>query len=188
MKCRVVACVLILMGSASRMLPGELRAGAARVEVTRAKTDHLKMWGYDERTQIQEGAHDPLHVRAVVIDDGKKRAAVVACEVLLMTNLLWETASRRVSEEAGIPVENQMLIAVHTHGAPVLETNNGNKTVLTPYAQMVVHGIVDAVRQASGDRKSTRLNSSHLVISYAVFCLKKKKTYLLTAASAQYCD
>src|SRR2546426_5177592 len=29
---------------------------------------------------------------------------------------------------------------------------------------------------ASQDRKSTRLNSSHLVISYAVFCLKKKKT------------
>src|SRR5256885_7246556 len=28
-----------------------------------------------------------------------------------------------------------------------------------------------------GDRKSTRLNSSHLVISYAVFCLKKKKIY-----------
>src|SRR2546426_7603615 len=28
---------------------------------------------------------------------------------------------------------------------------------------------------SSGDRKSTRLNSSHLVISYAVFCLKKKK-------------
>src|SRR3989454_3773304 len=27
-----------------------------------------------------------------------------------------------------------------------------------------------------GDRKSTRLNSSHLVISYAVFCLKKKNT------------
>src|ERR1039457_7556884 len=30
---------------------------------------------------------------------------------------------------------------------------------------------------AEGDRKSTRLNSSHLVISYAVFCLKKKKQY-----------
>src|SRR5256885_8681152 len=28
------------------------------------------------------------------------------------------------------------------------------------------------------DRKSTRLNSSHLVISYAVFCLKKKTAYL----------
>src|SRR5256885_9349113 len=30
------------------------------------------------------------------------------------------------------------------------------------------------------DRKSTRLNSSHLVISYAVFCLKKKKGLVLT--------
>src|SRR2546426_4808461 len=29
------------------------------------------------------------------------------------------------------------------------------------------------------DRKSTRLNSSHLVISYAVFCLKKKKTMVI---------
>src|SRR2546426_3949457 len=32
------------------------------------------------------------------------------------------------------------------------------------------------LRVQGGDRKSTRLNSSHLVISYAVFCLKKKKT------------
>src|SRR5256886_9377570 len=30
--------------------------------------------------------------------------------------------------------------------------------------------------EAEGDRKSTRLNSSHSQISYAVFCLKKKKT------------
>src|SRR5256885_7023569 len=35
------------------------------------------------------------------------------------------------------------------------------------------------------DRKSTRLNSSHLVISYAVFCLKKKKTiYCSSSISA----
>src|SRR5258708_15395048 len=30
------------------------------------------------------------------------------------------------------------------------------------------------------DRKSTRLNSSHQIISYAVFCLKKKKSKILT--------
>src|SRR2546426_4013277 len=34
-----------------------------------------------------------------------------------------------------------------------------------------------------GDRKSTRLNSSHLVISYAVFCLKKKKKDILSNRS-----
>src|SRR5437764_2404626 len=46
--------------------------------------------------------------------------------------------------------------------------------------------VVEALRRADGrdrhvrrcaeDRKSTRLNSSHRCISYAVFCLKKKKT------------
>ena len=36
-----------------------------------------------------------------------------------------------------------------------------------------------ALREAAAkDRKSTRLNSSHVVISYAVFCLKKKNTRL----------
>src|SRR2546426_11369547 len=36
-------------------------------------------------------------------------------------------------------------------------------------------GREEAGRVGERDRKSTRLNSSHLVISYAVFCLKKKK-------------
>src|SRR3712207_8771499 len=36
------------------------------------------------------------------------------------------------------------------------------------------------------DRKSTRLNSSHANISYAVFCLKKKKTYNNTTVTAAY--
>src|SRR5256885_11196287 len=38
-----------------------------------------------------------------------------------------------------------------------------------------VSGAIQAAR-AARDRKSTRLNSSHLVISYAVFCLEKKKS------------
>src|SRR5256885_10558705 len=37
-------------------------------------------------------------------------------------------------------------------------------------------------RRDDADRKSTRLNSSHLVISYAVFCLKKKKQQLPTTS------
>src|SRR5260221_7559500 len=37
------------------------------------------------------------------------------------------------------------------------------------------------VQRALGDRKSTRLNSSHTVISYAVFCLKKKIILLKVA-------
>src|SRR5205085_10282162 len=42
----------------------------------------------------------------------------------------------------------------------------------TPYAESDVPGPLSVY----GDRKSTRLNSSHSQISYAVFCLKKKNT------------
>src|SRR5690625_5636964 len=36
-------------------------------------------------------------------------------------------------------------------------------------------GLKETIFSSRGDRKSTRLNSSHVAISYAVFCLKKKK-------------
>src|SRR3712207_9275965 len=41
--------------------------------------------------------------------------------------------------------------------------------------RQAAHGPVRGHEQSPADRKSTRLNSSHANISYAVFCLKKKK-------------
>src|SRR5688500_14942670 len=52
-------------------------------------------------------------------------------------------------------------------GKRLLEDQNCNDELL---------GRFNYTYELFGDRKSTRLNSSHLVISYAVFCLKKKKT------------
>src|SRR2546426_3926311 len=49
------------------------------------------------------------------------------------------------------------------------------------------HGAGHAPQQAQQDRKSTRLNSSHLVISYAVFCLKKKKKTAKPVQHAEVC-
>src|SRR5256885_4248942 len=43
--------------------------------------------------------------------------------------------------------------------------------------------VLCAVAMPAADRKSTRLNSSHLVISYAVFCLKKKQISSTPAVS-----
>src|SRR5256885_10044522 len=58
---------------------------------------------------------------------------------------------------------NKALLAVH--GSEIFKAA-AEKGVMVAYEAAVAGGI---------DRKSTRLNSSHLVISYAVFCLKKKK-------------
>src|SRR5258708_11348597 len=43
------------------------------------------------------------------------------------------------------------------------------------------------IQRGSRDRKSTRLNSSHQIISYAVFCLKKKKKILACTSTIRTC-
>src|SRR5947208_12906437 len=51
---------------------------------------------------------------------------------------------------------------------------HGLEEGVRPRARAVLLG-AHALRRREQDRKSTRLNSSHQIISYAVFCLKKKK-------------
>src|SRR5690625_4600497 len=47
-------------------------------------------------------------------------------------------------------------------------------TIDTERAKLIMENLLEGVIQHNSDRKSTRLNSSHVAISYAVFCLKKK--------------
>src|SRR5690625_6325075 len=65
-------------------------------------------------------------------------------------------------KEAGIDVEFD------------LQSAQGDQNNVKPIADNFVADGVDLI--FAKDRKSTRLNSSHVAISYAVFCLKKKKT------------
>src|SRR5438132_2879744 len=75
----------------------------------------------------------------------------------------WDVASALVVQRAGLP-------AIATSSSAVSSALGYPDGERIPAAEMLalVARIVDQ------DRKSTRLNSSHTVISYAVFCLKKK--------------
>src|SRR5437899_8615385 len=82
---------------------------------------------------------------------------------------------------------------------PILKAGDSAPDFILPDAQrnpvrlysLLREGHVVVVFYRGGDRKSTRLNSSHLGISYAVFCLKKKNRHMRTLCvarpSAAYC-
>src|SRR2546426_5038274 len=68
--------------------------------------------------------------------------------------------SKLIAVAAGRLITQRRLVAIYIHG----------------FVQRPTEGAGSGTgRELRVDRKSTRLNSSHLVISYAVFCLKKKK-------------
>src|SRR5689334_7308998 len=85
------------------------RAGAARVDIT-PKVEML--------TPTLGGIHDPLFARAIVIDNGEARAAIVAADHVVLTYALCRAASARVAREAGVPAENLILAATHDHETP----------------------------------------------------------------------
>src|SRR5256885_11174149 len=63
---------------------------------------------------------------------------------------------------------------------------SGRNHVFERFALLLPYDLALGVAERQQDRKSTRLNSSHLVISYAVFCLKKKKKNIETPSNARY--
>src|SRR2546426_6757877 len=74
-------------------------------------------------------------------------------------------------------LERQILGAVRERGAQGRRIADQGRPRLVRHVQPLVGIERDRIRPLDADRKSTRLNSSHLVISYAVFCLKKKRTH-----------
>src|SRR5205807_9163128 len=67
------------------------------------------------------------------------------------------------------------LASAKGHGTFAEGDRNGAEELLGAAERDGNHHQAESKSARKGDRKSTRLNSSHLVISYAVFCLKKKK-------------
>src|SRR2546422_2046542 len=81
---------------------------------------------------------------------------------------LFRSEMRNTLDLAGVALAKEL-----SHLPVVVDPSHATgRRSLVPAA---ARAALDCAAQSRGDRKSTRLNSSHGYISYAVFCLKKKK-------------
>ena len=94
---RIFTATLLLAASAS----AALRAGAAHVDITPAADAALPMSGYANRTDGFKGIHDPIYVRAIVVDDGATQSAIVAWELIFVPDAVWAEVSPRIAAETG---------------------------------------------------------------------------------------
>lgn len=137
-----------------------LRVGAARVVITPPADAALPMSGFANRTQGFKGIHDDLHVRAIVLDDGARQAALLAWELIFVPDAVWAEVARRVMSEADIPPDNLLLAAVHTHGAPALRMEPADSPAAV-YTREVISAAVDAVRRAKASLRPARMGAAY---------------------------
>src|SRR5258705_7864649 len=101
-------------------------------------------------------------------------------DLIVMSEMTWAEVDEAMKDR---PVGILPVGAIEAHG-PHLPLNADTVIAIEMAkrgaAKLKEHGvsalILPPVSLSLADRKSTRLNSSHLGISYAVFCLKKKNT------------
>lgn len=93
-----------------------LTAGAAKRSIV--PSFPTPMGGFGDRAANFEGVHDELFVRALVLDDGTTRLAIVGSDLLAPDEQLVMRARKEIYEATGIPPANIMISAAHNHSAP----------------------------------------------------------------------
>src|SRR5438105_4070289 len=124
------------------------RAGAAAVDVTPERFPVAVNCGFTEATGT--AAVDKLHARALVLDDGAIRIAVVVVDNCMMPREFLDKTKELVRGETGIPADRQLISATHTHTAPAVMGCLGSDPD-PAYAEFLQRQIVRAVRLAVGN-------------------------------------
>jgi hypothetical protein len=153
---RIVPSLLMALLMLPAARAAELRAGAARVDIT--PPTGFAMWGYAARKdQPCLGVRDPLQARALVLEVGGKRLAMVSLDLGRAPTRASTAAIHRRVREAGI--EHLFLVASHTHHGPVLEVDSW-PTPEKSYVRQLEQKLSDVVLDAAKALKPARLGIS----------------------------
>jgi hypothetical protein len=143
--------VIAGLGAHPALAQGNLRVGAARVDSTPASDPENPPSGKYE--------HERLYVRAIVLDNGSARAAMIGADQGGLSEAIWQSASKQIATELNCPIENIVMSATHTHsgwgrgGFPGMRALNDPSAPPPP----IVGQILEAVRQAKAKLQPARV-------------------------------
>jgi neutral ceramidase len=130
----------------------EFQAGAATGDIT-PELGSMIIGGFSPTPA--KHIHDPLQVRAMVLDDGATRLAIVVCDNIGLPREVCDDAKRRVKEQSGLDPARVLIAATHTHSG----TTAGTETSIGPsagrgpadiaaYQKFIATRIADTVQRA----------------------------------------
>lgn len=94
-----------------------LQAGAARVNIT--PPVGIAQGGFAARQEGCKGIHDDLYAKALALDDGEHRAAIITCDLLGMDMAFVGEIRGILEQKAGVPADHVAVCCSHTHSGPL---------------------------------------------------------------------
>jgi neutral ceramidase len=155
----VASMFLSLRPAEAQSGPGNsLVAGTAKVNITPGTP--IPMSGYGGRDEPFKGVHDDLFARVVVFSDGKNKAALIATDLIGISNDFWRDVTDALEKRAGIRKEFVLLSAVHNHNGPVTNVyNESTSPDVLAYIAELKEKIIGATRDAMNRMVPVRIGA-----------------------------
>ena len=160
----LVACCSVV--SQGRAESPAFRAGAAVVDITPQEFPVSMLGSLGDRKAAS--AHDRLNARALVLDDGAARVAIVLCDSCAIPRALLDQAKQLAARQTRIPPDRMLMAATHTHTAPAVLVLS-SIPVDPRYTKLLVERIADAVAQAEARLAPARIGWGVVPVPEEVF-------------------
>lgn len=144
------------MAVAESDAPRVFRAGAATSNITPFLGTSL-IGGLNPRGSLH--IHDELHARCLVLDDGTTKLAIVIIDNVKFPTEIHHPTKKLIQETTGLPPENVLIAATHTHSAPSLRGTSYLKLnePFDEYQNFVIRRIADGVQRAIAHLEPARV-------------------------------
>lgn len=161
----LVAIILPTLSPAADAGSRVFRAGAAASNITPPLGVSIN-GGFQDRKATQ--IHDELHARCLALDDGTTKLVLVIADNCVIQRSIFDEAKRLVHEATGLPMENMLMSATHSHSCGTL-TAVGQSEPDPAYQRFVARRIADGVRRAMNNLAPARIGWGYGEVPQHVF-------------------
>ena len=133
---------------------GQFKVGVSKVNIT--PPIGIDLTGFGFRDRPSEGIHDELYAKALVLDNGKEKVAIVTCDLLALSKDSVHRIRRLVEKSTGIKNKNIMISCTHTHSGPATIFLSKCGEIDTQWLETTERKIADVISHASKNMKSAK--------------------------------
>ena len=135
----------------------KLTAGTAAVDITPQKFPVLVCGGFLSRSASR--VNDPLFARCLVLDDGTTKLVLMVVDTVAIPDEIDDAVRAAAAKSTGIPAENMMISATHTHTGGALISALGTKAD-PEYSKFVPGKLVECIEKAAAKLQPTKVGWS----------------------------